>query len=85
MGIILSGWCVFNNPINKSIVENTPRKVADCRKMPSIGNCDLYMSGSEKYVLEVSVAHAVNSHGHTDTSELHEQIRATLTDETIAV
>lgn len=64
---------------------NTTRKVADCRKMPSLSNCDLYMSGSEKHVLEAAVEHAIKSHGHANTPELREQIRASLTNETVAV
>lgn len=63
----------------------TTRKVADCRKFPSVNNCDLYMSGSEEHVVEAAVTHAVKSHGHTDTPELREQIRSSLTDETATV
>jgi hypothetical protein len=61
------------------------RKVADCRKFPSVNNCDLYISGSEEHVIEAAVAHAVASHGHTDTPELREQLKGTLVDENIAV
>ncbi len=66
-------------------MESTQRKVADCRKFPSVNNCDLYISGSEGHVFEAAVAHAVASHGHTDTPELREQIRASMTNEIVAV
>lgn len=61
------------------------RKVADCRRLPSERNCDVYMSGSEEHVLDAAVDHAVSSHGHENTPELREKIKATLTDETITV
>lgn len=61
------------------------RKVADCRKFPSEKNCDVYISGSEEHVLEAAVEHAVGSHGHENTSELRQQIKALLTDETVTV
>ena len=63
----------------------TNRKVADCRKMPSEKNCDVYMSGSEDHVLDAAVAHAVANHGHQDTPEFRDQIRKMLTDETVVV
>ena len=57
------------------------RKVADCRKFPSEKNCSLCISGSEEEVVPIAVHHAVESHGHADTPELHEQIKGMLTDE----
>jgi len=57
------------------------RKVADCRKFPSEKNCSLTIAGSEEEVMDVAVKHAVDSHGHTDTPELREQIRSVLEDE----
>ncbi len=63
----------------------TNRKVADCRKMPSEKNCDVYMSGGEEHVLEAAVAHAVANHGHQDTPELREEIKKMLTDETATI
>ncbi|MDO8492424.1 MAG: DUF1059 domain-containing protein [bacterium] len=57
------------------------RKVADCRKFPSVNNCSLCISGTEEEVLDVAVAHAVASHGHEDTPKLREEIKTTLTDE----
>lgn len=61
------------------------RKAADCRKMPSDKNCDLYMSGSEEHVLGAAVTHAVTAHGHEDTPELREEVRKMLEDEKVAV
>ncbi len=57
------------------------RKVADCREYPSENNCSLMISGTEEEVLEAATQHAVSAHGHTDTPELREQIRAMLKDE----
>lgn len=58
---------------------------ADCRKMPSEKNCDVYMSGSEEHVLEAAVEHAIGSHGHQDTPELRTQIKAMLEEEKVKV
>ncbi len=57
------------------------RKVADCRLSPSEKNCTLTNSGSEEEVLRIAVRHAVEEHGHKDTPELRNQIRAILKDE----
>lgn len=57
------------------------RKVADCRLYPSEKNCTLMIAGSEEEVLQVAVRHAVEEHGHQNTPELREQIRAILRDE----
>ncbi len=54
------------------------RVVADCRDFPSEKNCSLYVAGTEEEVLTVAVRHAVNEHGHEDTQELREQLRAVL-------
>lgn len=58
------------------------RMYIDCREFPSESGCDLAMSGSEKHILEAAVTHAVTAHGHEDTPELREQIRAGLKEET---
>jgi predicted small metal-binding protein len=50
----------------------------DCRKMPSEINCTLTMAGTEEEVLDAAVAHAVATHGHSDTPELREMIRSGL-------
>jgi hypothetical protein len=57
------------------------RKVADCRDYPSVNNCSLTIAGTEEEVVEAATMHAVAAHGHADTPELREQIRATLKDE----
>ncbi len=57
------------------------RKVADCRKFPSESACSLTIAGTEDEVLKVAARHAVEEHGHQDTPELREQIRAMLIDE----
>jgi hypothetical protein len=56
------------------------RKMVDCRKMPSDSNCSLAIAGTEDEVLETAVAHAVAHHGHEDTPELREGIRASMED-----
>jgi predicted small metal-binding protein len=57
------------------------RKVADCRKYPSVANCSLTISGEEEEVVRAAAEHAVSVHEHTDSPELREQIRASLDDE----
>jgi hypothetical protein len=58
-----------------------PRKYIDCREMPSENNCDLAMSGSEEHLVNAAALHAIEAHGHADTPELREEIRAALKDE----
>jgi predicted small metal-binding protein len=57
------------------------RKVVDCRKFPSESGCTLSIAGTEEEVLKVAVRHAAEEHGHQNTPELREQIRAMLQDE----
>lgn len=57
------------------------RTVVDCRLYPSVNNCSLTISGSEEEVLQIAVRHAVEEHGHENTPELRERIRAILKDE----
>ncbi len=57
------------------------RKVADCRTMPSEKNCTLTIAGREDEVLDATVDHAVNAHGHDRTAKLREDLQALLTDE----
>ena len=52
------------------------RKMIDCRTMPSEIGCTLTIAGEEDEVLDAAVAHAIAKHGHADTPELREQIRA---------
>jgi predicted small metal-binding protein len=59
------------------------RKVADCRKFPSEMDCTLTITGEEEEVVRAATEHAVSVHGHTDSPELREQVRATLEDERV--
>ena len=56
------------------------RKMVDCRTMPSEIGCTLTIAGEEDEVLDAAVMHAVDKHGHENTPELREQVRAGLTD-----
>jgi len=56
------------------------RKMIDCRKQPSESGCTLTIAGQEDEVLDAAVAHAIAKHGHDDTAELREMIRAGLED-----
>ena len=57
------------------------RKIVDCRLYPSEKKCSLAISGTEEEVLAVAIRHAVNEHGHKDTPELRQQLKALLKDE----
>jgi len=57
------------------------RKVVDCRQFPSESGCTLAIAGTEEEVLRVVVRHAVEEHGHQDTPELRQQLRAMLQDQ----
>lgn len=54
------------------------RKMIDCRKVPNEIGCTLTIAGTEDEVLDAAVAHAVAKHGHQDTPELRELLRAGL-------
>ena len=54
------------------------RKMADCRRFESDNNCSLTIIGEEDEVLIAAAEHAVTSHGHEDTPEFREGIRAML-------
>jgi hypothetical protein len=56
------------------------RKMVDCRSMPSESNCSLTIAGTADEVLDAAVAHAVARHGHEDTPELRDGIRASMQD-----
>jgi hypothetical protein len=56
------------------------RKMIDCRKVPSEIGCTLTIAGSEDEVLDAAAAHAIARHGHDDTPQLRETIRAGLED-----
>ncbi len=58
------------------------RKIIDCRRFPSGRDCSLTIAGTEDEVLTLAVRHAVEEHGHENTPELREKLRAMLVDET---
>jgi hypothetical protein len=51
---------------------------------PSESNCSLTISGTEEEVVRAAAEHAASVHGHEDTPELRQQLRAMLSDETPA-
>jgi hypothetical protein len=59
----------------------TARKSIDCRLYPSEKACTLKISGTEEEVLDTASAHAIAAHGHPDTPELRNELRALLTTE----
>jgi hypothetical protein len=59
----------------------TRRVFADCRALASDSGCSLYIAGTVEEVLDIAVAHAVKSHGHEDTPEFRDLLRASLRDE----
>jgi hypothetical protein len=58
-----------------------PRKIVDCRLYPSEKKCSLTIAGTEEEVLHIAVRHAIEEHGHPDSPQLREQIRALLKNE----
>jgi plasmid stability protein len=54
------------------------RKMADCRRFESESNCTLTIIGEEDEVIETATQHAVATHGHQDSPETREQVRAML-------
>lgn len=53
------------------------RKMIDCRDFPSDSKCTIAIAAdTEEEVIEVAVPHAVSKHGHKDSPELRQQIRA---------
>ncbi|MET9511643.1 DUF1059 domain-containing protein [Streptomyces flavidovirens] len=57
------------------------RKVADCRKAPSVSNCTLRIAGEEEEVVRAATEHAISVHEHQDTPELRQMVRDSLEDE----
>jgi Protein of unknown function (DUF1059) len=54
------------------------RMIADCRRFESDNNCSLTIIGEEDEVLAAAAQHAVAAHGHSDTPDLHSQLRGML-------
>lgn len=57
------------------------RKMADCRRFESDDNCSLTIIGDENEVVDAAVMHAVSAHGHEESDEMREAIRANLESE----
>ena len=49
--------------------------------MPNESNCSATIAGTEEEVVPLAAYHAVEVHGHEDTPELHDEIKASLEDE----
>ncbi|MFF0433341.1 DUF1059 domain-containing protein [Streptomyces sp. NPDC004327] len=56
------------------------RKSTDCRDFPSVSNCTMYMAGEEDELLKAAVAHVIAVHGHTDSPQLREEVKASMKD-----
>jgi Protein of unknown function (DUF1059) len=54
------------------------RKIADCRRFESDNHCSLTIIGEEDEVIDAAAQHAAAAHGHEDSPELREQLRAML-------
>lgn len=55
------------------------RMYVDCREFPSEKGCTVAISAdSEAELLEAAVQHAVAVHGHQDSAELRQQLKALL-------
>lgn len=63
------------NQIVKKNINRKQRYYIDCRENPSNSKCSLYISGKLSEVLNESVLHAVEVHGHKNTPELRKEIR----------
>ncbi|HSD79085.1 MAG TPA: DUF1059 domain-containing protein [Solirubrobacteraceae bacterium] len=54
------------------------RVMADCRRFESDSGCTLTIIGEEDEVVRTAVEHSISVHGHQDSPELAEQVRAML-------
>jgi hypothetical protein len=61
------------------------RVMADCRRFESDSRCELTIIGPADDVVAAAAQHAVTTHGHEDTPELREQLRAMLEPESAYV
>jgi plasmid stability protein len=57
------------------------RKMADCRRFESESSCTLTIIGEEDEVVEAAAQHAAAVHGHQDSPEMRQQLRAMLESE----
>jgi hypothetical protein len=60
---------------------STSRKSVDCRKVPSESNCSIKISGRPDELLGMAKHHAITVHGHKDSPELEQAIKAAMEDE----
>ncbi|MGZ5201544.1 MAG: DUF1059 domain-containing protein [Telluria sp.] len=57
------------------------RKYIDCREFPSDTKCTVTIAAdSERELLDVAAQHAEKVHGHADTPQFREQLRAAMHD-----
>jgi hypothetical protein len=75
--------CWIGSKQQKGVVME--RVMADCRRFESDSNCQLTIIGPADDVVAAAVEHAVASHGHQDTPEMREQLRAMLEPESAYV
>ncbi len=54
------------------------RVMADCRRFESDSNCQLTIIGPEDDVVAAAAQHDAAQHGHEDSPDLREKIRAML-------
>ncbi len=54
------------------------RKIVDCRDIPNEVGCTLALTGEEDEVVTAACRHAVEVHGHDDSPELRDAVRASL-------
>ncbi len=59
------------------------RYVVDCRDQPNEINCTLTIAGERDEVVKAAVAHAISSHGHTDSEELRSAVEGLLKPEEV--
>lgn len=53
------------------------RKFIDCREMPSEKKCTVTIAAdSEQELMDIAVQHAVTVHGHQDTPQFRQQLKA---------
>jgi predicted small metal-binding protein len=66
------GWGLMKEVVSMA------RMMADCRRWPSETDCSLTIIGEEDEVIRAAAEHAASVHGHEDTPELREQVKAFL-------
>ncbi|MDQ4119398.1 MAG: DUF1059 domain-containing protein [Actinomycetota bacterium] len=60
------------------------RKIVDCRDVPNEVGCTLAITGEADEVVEAAARHAVDVHGHEDSAELRDMVRAGMRDAPLA-